>query len=162
MKAPRVGFGFDSHRFEEGRPLVLGGVTIPFDKGLSGHSDADVLAHAIIDAMLGAACAGDIGRLFPDTDPKYRNASSMALLGRALEEVRELGYRMGNIDAVVITEEPKIGPHAGAIRQCIASGLGMDEATVSVKGKTNEEMGAIGRREGIAANAVVLIVPNSR
>ncbi|MFH1279549.1 MAG: 2-C-methyl-D-erythritol 2,4-cyclodiphosphate synthase [Candidatus Eisenbacteria bacterium] len=162
MKAPRVGFGFDSHRFEAGRPLVLGGVTIPFDRGLAGHSDADVLTHAIIDAMLGAASAGDIGRLFPDTEEKYRNASSMGLLGRALEEVRELGYRMGNIDAVVITEEPQIGPHALEIRRSIAGGLGMDEAAVSVKGKTNEEMGAIGRREGIAANAVVLIIPNGR
>lgn len=160
MMSPRVGFGFDSHRFEAGRPLVLGGVKIPFDRGLAGHSDADVLTHAIIDALLGAASAGDIGRLFPDTDERYRNASSIALLGRAIEEIHELGYRVGNVDAVVITEEPRIGPHADAIRHSLAAGLGVTEDLISVKGKTSEEMGAIGRREGIAANAVVLIVPN--
>ncbi|MBM3320425.1 MAG: 2-C-methyl-D-erythritol 2,4-cyclodiphosphate synthase [Candidatus Eisenbacteria bacterium] len=155
---PRVGIGYDSHRFREGRPLVLGGVAIPHPRGLDGHSDADVLVHAVIDALLGAAGAGDIGSLFPETDCAFQNASSINLLERAAEEVRRLGYAVGNIDAVVVAEEPRLLPHREAMRRNLAKALGIDEGSVFVKGKTNEGMGAIGGKEGIAAYAAVLLV----
>jgi 2-C-methyl-D-erythritol 2,4-cyclodiphosphate synthase len=158
MSMTRVGIGYDSHRFREGRPLVLGGVAIPHPRGLDGHSDADVLVHAVIDALLGAAGAGDIGSLFPDTDNAFRNASSIKLLERAAEEVRRLGYGVGNIDAVVVAEEPRILPHREAMRRNLAKALGVGEGSVFVKGKTNEGMGAIGGKEGIAAYAVALLV----
>jgi 2-C-methyl-D-erythritol 2,4-cyclodiphosphate synthase len=134
-------------------------VTVPHSRGLEGHSDADVLLHAVIDALLGAVSAGDIGTLFPDTDPALRGVSSVELLARSLDLVRERGYRVGNVDAVVLAEEPRIAPHGAAIRRSLACALGVSEDAVSVKGKTNEGMGAIGRREGIAAQAVVLLFP---
>jgi 2-C-methyl-D-erythritol 2,4-cyclodiphosphate synthase len=158
MRPPRIGLGYDSHRFEEGRRLVLGGVPIPFPRGLAGHSDADVLLHAVIDALLGAASAGDIGALFPDTDEASKNISSIKMLGRALEEVRRRGYRVGNVDAVVLAEEPRIAPHREAIRRSLALALGIGEDDVSVKGKTNEGMGSIGRGEGIAVHAAVIVL----
>jgi len=160
VKAPRVGIGYDCHPFAGGRPLVLGGLTIPSRRGLAGHSDADVLTHAVIDALLGAIAGGDIGRLFPDTEEAYRDVSSMDLLTRAVDRVRAQGYRVGNVDAVVIAEEPRIAPHADAIRATLATTLGVEAGHVSVKGKTNEKMGAFGRGEGIASQAVVLLLPD--
>ncbi|RPJ43640.1 MAG: 2-C-methyl-D-erythritol 2,4-cyclodiphosphate synthase [Candidatus Latescibacterota bacterium] len=160
MKSPRIGIGFDSHRFVSGKPLVLGGVAVPYARGLEGHSDADVLLHALIDALLGAAGAGDIGRLFPDDDPAWRGASSLDFLSRACEEVRRRGFRVGNVDVVVIAEEPRIAPHAADIRRILSAALRVPEDAVSVKGKSNEGMGAIGRREGIAAQAIALLLPD--
>ncbi|MBN1825190.1 MAG: 2-C-methyl-D-erythritol 2,4-cyclodiphosphate synthase [Candidatus Eisenbacteria bacterium] len=159
MSEPRVGIGFDSHRFVDGRPLMLGGVRIPFDRGLAGHSDADAPVHALIDALLGAAGAGDIGLFFPDDDEAHRNASSLDLLDRVMEKVRERGYRVGNADLVVIAERPRIAPHASAMRAALAKRLGVEPESVSIKGKTAEGMGAIGAGEGIAAHAVVLLFP---
>jgi len=159
MKDARVGIGYDSHRFAEGRPLVLGGVRIPFDRGLAGHSDADAPVHALIDAILGAAGAGDIGRLFPDDDESFRNAASLDLLDRAVEEARARGYHVGNADLIVVAERPKIAPHVGAMRAALAERLGVPPENVSIKGKTAERMGAIGAGEGIAAHAVVLLLP---
>jgi len=159
MKEPRVGIGFDSHRFTEGRPLVLGGVAIPFERGLAGHSDADAAAHALIDALLGAAGAGDIGRLFPDDDEAFRGAAGMDLLRKAMEEVRRRGYRVGNADLVVIAEAPRIAPHAEAMRAALAEAIGAPPERISIKGKTAEGMGSIGAGEGIAAHAAVLLLP---
>lgn len=159
MSAPRIGVGFDSHRFAEGRPLILGGVDIPFEKGLLGHSDADALLHAVIDAILGAAGAGDIGGRFPDTDERYRGASSVDMLVQAAELVRSLGYVVSNVDAVVIAERPKFAPYLEKIRGNIAFALGVDAGRISVKGKTAEGMGSIGAGEGIAVHAVALLVP---
>jgi len=153
----RAGIGYDLHRLVEGRPLVLGGVTIPFDRGLQGHSDADALCHAIIDAILGAAGAGDIGRHFPDSDPAWRGASSIDLLRRAAEIVRSAGLDVGNVDATVIAERPKLGPHVDAMRAGIAGALGIAVDRVSVKGKTNEGVGEIGRGEAIAVHAIALV-----
>ena len=146
----RVGIGYDSHRLVEGRPLILGGVEIPYERGLSGHSDADVLTHAVTDAVLGAAGAGDIGTHYPDTDAEWKDADSIGLLRSALER---LGGRVVNVDATVICEEPRIGPHRAAIEEALAAAVG---APVSVKASTNEGLGAIGRGEGIAAIAVAL------
>ncbi|MFH1681851.1 MAG: 2-C-methyl-D-erythritol 2,4-cyclodiphosphate synthase [Candidatus Eisenbacteria bacterium] len=157
MKNARVGLGYDSHRFREGRPLVLGGVAIPYPRGLEGHSDADVLVHAVIDALLGAASAGDIGTLFPDTDEAFRNVSSIGLLARAAEEVRSRGLSVVNIDAVILAEEPRVARHRDAMRRNLAAALGVREEAIGVKGKTNEGMGAIGRGEGIAAWAIILL-----
>jgi 2-C-methyl-D-erythritol 4-phosphate cytidylyltransferase/2-C-methyl-D-erythritol 2,4-cyclodiphosphate synthase len=154
----RVGLGYDLHRLVEGRPFILGGVAIPFDRGPAGHSDADVLAHAITDAVLGAASAGDIGRHFPDTDPQWQGASSLDLLGRALGIVRRAGFRLVNVDAVVIAERPKLAQHVGAIAERLARTLDIPPDAVSLKGKTNEGLGAIGRGEAIAAHAVALLV----
>ncbi len=159
MNLPRIGVGFDSHRFVEGRPLILGGLTIPHDKGLLGHSDADALLHAIIDALLGAAGAGNIGSRFPDSDEQYRDASSIDMLVQTVEIVRSYGYSVSNIDAVVIAEEPKISRYVEKIRGNIAFALGTDPAAISVKGKTAEGMGSIGSGEGIAVHAVALIAP---
>ena len=159
--APRVGTGYDLHRLVAGRPLVLGGVTIPFDRGLAGHSDADAICHAIIDALLGAAAAGDIGRHFPDADPLWRGASSIGLLSRAAALVRGFGFTIGNVDVVVIAEHPTLAPHVDAMRANVADALGVSVDRVSIKGKTNEGVGALGRGEAIAVHAVALVVSHA-
>jgi 2-C-methyl-D-erythritol 2,4-cyclodiphosphate synthase len=153
----RVGIGYDSHRFEEGRPLVLGGIRIPHPRGLAGHSDADAVAHALIDAILGAAAAGDIGQHFPDTDPKWKGADSMALLRSAHQLVRERGYSLAQADLTIITEQPQLSPHLAAMAARLAERLGAPPGSVSVKAKTNEGMGFIGRGEGIAVIAVATL-----
>lgn len=153
----RVGIGYDSHRFVEGRPLVLGGVTIPYGRGLAGHSDADAVAHALTDAILGAAAAGEIGRLFPDSDPQWKDADSMELLGTAHELVRERGYAFSQADLTIITEQPKLGPHLGAMAATLAKRLGTGPGSVNLKAKTNEGMGFIGRGEGIAVIAIATL-----
>ena len=153
----RVGTGYDLHRLVDGRPLILGGVTVPAAKGLAGHSDADVLAHAITDAILGAVARGDIGRHFPDTDPQWKGASSMAMLAHAVALAGEAGYEIVNVDAVVIAERPKLAPHLEDIRASLAAVLGVGPACISVKGKTNEGVDAIGRGEAMAVHAVVLV-----
>lgn len=153
----RIGNGYDLHRLVEGRPLILGGVTIPFDRGLLGHSDADVVCHAITDAILGAAGAGDIGRHFPDTDATWKNANSLDLLGRAAAIVAAAGFTLVNVDVVVVAERPKLAPHVDAIRARVAGALGCDPFQVSVKGKTNEGVDSIGAGESIAAHAVALL-----
>jgi 2-C-methyl-D-erythritol 4-phosphate cytidylyltransferase/2-C-methyl-D-erythritol 2,4-cyclodiphosphate synthase len=153
----RAGVGYDLHRLIGGRPLVLGGVIIPFDRGLAGHSDADAVCHAVIDAVLGAAGAGDIGGHFPDTDPKWKDASSIDLLRRAAEILREHGLQVGNVDATVVAERPKLAPHVDAMRANIARALGIEPARVSIKAKTNEGVDAIGRGEAIAVHAVALV-----
>lgn len=157
----RVGFGYDSHRFEEGRRLVLGGVEIPYDKGLKGHSDADVLIHAVIDALLGAAALGDIGSHFPDTDPAWEGADSARLLESVVAEVHSAGWRVGNVDATVICERPKLLPHIPAIRSRLAELIFPGESggvkRVSVKGKTNEKMDDVGAGAGIEVHAVALL-----
>lgn len=155
--AMRIGNGYDLHVLVAGRPLVLGGVTIPFDKGLQGHSDADAVCHAVTDAVLGAAGAGDIGRHFPDTDPAWKGADSIALLTRAVAIAREAGYRVSNVDVVVVAQKPKLSPHADAMRANLARALGVDPSQVSVKGKTNEGVDAVGRGEAIAVHAVALV-----
>jgi 2-C-methyl-D-erythritol 4-phosphate cytidylyltransferase/2-C-methyl-D-erythritol 2,4-cyclodiphosphate synthase len=153
----RIGVGYDSHRFAEGRPLILGGVRVPYDRGLAGHSDADALCHAITDALLGAAALGDIGRHFPDSDPAWKDADSVALLRRATGLVREAGFDIANVDAVVIAERPKLAPHADAMRARLADAMGVAVGAVSVKGKTNEGLGDTGRGEGIVVHAVALL-----
>jgi 2-C-methyl-D-erythritol 4-phosphate cytidylyltransferase/2-C-methyl-D-erythritol 2,4-cyclodiphosphate synthase len=153
----RAGIGYDLHRLVAGRPLLLGGVTIPFERGLAGHSDADAVCHAIIDALLGAAGAGDIGRHFPDTDPQWKGASSLGLLQRVAGMLRDRGLEVGNIDASVIAERPKLAPYIDAMRANIAEALGMSADRVSVKGKTNEGVGELGRGEAIAVHAVALV-----
>jgi len=157
--APRVGIGFDAHRLAPGRPLVLGGVTIPFPRGLDGHSDADVIAHAVMDALLGAAGRGDIGALFPPGDPAYRGADSMRLLGRVRVLLAEHGWRAAHIDVVVMAEAPRLAPHAEAMRAAMARALETDPSRISIKATTLEGMGAIGREEGIAAQAVASLEP---
>jgi len=156
----RIGQGFDVHALVPGRPLIIGGVTIPFSRGLLGHSDADVLLHAITDALLGAAGLGDIGRLFPDTDDRHAGADSRALLREAFARVREAGWAVANIDATVICAAPKILPHAPAMVSNIAADLEMDPAAINIKGKTTEKLGFTGRGEGIAAQAVALLAKN--
>jgi len=153
----RAGTGYDLHRLAAGRPLVIGGVTIPSDRGAVGHSDADVACHAITDAILGAAGRGDIGRLFPDTDPRWQGASSLDLLARAVAVVREGGYEIGNVDVTIILETPKIRDYVSAMREAIAGAIGIDADRVSVKGKTNEGVDAVGRGEAIAAHAIALV-----
>ncbi len=153
----RIGNGYDSHRFAEGRRLVLGGVEIPHDRGLTGHSDADAVAHAVTDALLGAAGLGDIGRHFPPSDPQWKDADSMQLLARVVRLLEGHNYQTVNVDVTVVAEAPKIGPHADAMRERLAAVLGISAAHVSVKGKTNEGLGWIGRAEGIAVFAVALI-----
>lgn len=153
----RVGFGYDSHRFEAGRRLVLGGVEFPGETGLKGHSDADVLAHAIIDALLGAAALGDIGSHFPDTDARWKDADSMRLLGAVAQEIRDAGCRIGNVDATVICERPKLRPHVERMRDRLAMAMGVERGRVSVKGKTNEKMDDVGAGLGIEAHAVCLL-----
>ena len=153
----RTGIGYDVHRFAQGRPLMLGGVQIPFDRGLEGHSDADVLLHAICDALLGAAALGDIGQHFPPRDPAFLNANSLDLLRQVRSLLDDAGFEPINIDASVICEEPKIGPHEAAMRSTIALATGLDVAAINVKATTNEGMGFIGRGEGIAALAIATI-----
>ena len=154
----RIGQGFDVHALVAGRPLIIGGVTIPYERGLLGHSDADVLLHALTDALLGAAGLGDIGRLFPDTDARHAGADSRVLLREAWARVRAEGWQVVNIDATVICRAPKILPHAGAMVANIAADLGTDPAAVNIKGKTTEKLGFTGRGEGIAAQVVALLV----
>lgn len=154
---PRVGLGYDSHRFVAGRPLILGGVRVEHDMGLEGHSDADALLHAVIDAILGAAGLGDIGEQFPDGDEQFRDADSGKLLAQVIQWIVQRGLRVTNCDATVITQGPKLSPYKMAIRQRLAFALGLDIQSVNVKAKTNEGMGWIGRSEGLAAMAVVLL-----
>jgi 2-C-methyl-D-erythritol 2,4-cyclodiphosphate synthase len=154
----RVGIGYDSHRYAPGGPMVLGGVRIPVDFHLSGHSDGDAIAHAITDAVLGAAGAGDIGEMFSDRDPENAGRDSLDMLRRAVARVRDLGWRIGQVDATVVAESPKVGPHRHAMRAALAEALAVDLAEVSVKGKTNELMGWVGRGEGLACMAVATLV----
>jgi len=153
----RIGNGFDVHALVEGRPLVIGGVTIPFAKGLAGHSDADVLLHAIADAILGALALGDLGAHFPDTDARWRGADSRDLLRHVMVLAGGQGYRIGNVDATVIAQAPKLAPHVAAMRANIAADLGCEIGQVSVKATTTEHLGFAGRGEGIAAHATVLL-----
>lgn len=157
----RIGQGFDVHALVHGRPLIIGGVTIPFERGLAGHSDADVLLHAVTDALLGAAGLGDIGRLFPDSDMQYAGADSRELLRIAFGRVQEKGFRVVNIDATVICEAPKILPHAAAMVRNIAQDLQMAEERINIKGSTTERLGFTGRGEGIAAQVVALLERNA-
>ena len=153
----RIGHGYDVHKLVEGRRLVLGGIEIPYEKGLLGHSDADVLTHAIMDALLGAAAMGDIGKLFPDRDPAYEGADSLMLAREVAKRVREAGYRIVNVDATVIAQAPKLAPHIDAMRRNLAEALGTDMGAVSVKVTTEEGLGFTGEGLGIAAHAVCLI-----
>jgi len=158
-KAPpyRIGQGYDCHALVPGRPLIIGGVKIPHRLGLLGHSDADVLIHAIIDALLGAAALGDIGRLFPDTDPKYSGEDSRILLREAASRVKLAGYEIGNVDATIIAEAPKMAPHIPLMISHISADLDLTPEQVNIKAKTNERLGWEGRQEGIGAQAIVLI-----
>lgn len=153
----RVGIGYDSHRFAAGRPLILGGVRIESDAGLLGHSDADAVCHAITDAILGAAGLGDIGEMFPDTDPANRNRDSIEMLEAAVKRISGAGYVVRNVDVTVVAETPRLAPDRERIRSRLAAALGVDSAAVSVKGKSNEGMGWIGRREGLACIAVATL-----
>ena len=153
----RIGYGYDSHRFEPGRRLVLGGVEFPGETGLKGHSDADVLIHAIIDALLGAAALGDIGSHFPDTDPTWKGADSARLLEAVMKEIRTAGYQVANVDATVICERPKLHPHVELIRDRLASVMNIGKGRISVKGKTNEKMDDVGAGIGIEVHAVCLL-----
>lgn len=153
----RVGIGVDAHRFAAGRPLILGGIEIPHPQGLEAHSDGDVLAHAILDALLGAANAGDKGKLFPPTDPEFKNIRSTELLHRAMIAVSRMGYEIGNVDVSVMCEEPRIDIHRESMCEVIATALGIQVEQVSIKGTTLERMGFTGRKEGIAALATVLL-----
>lgn len=153
----RVGHGYDVHRLATGRALILGGVTVPYDRGLDGHSDADVLVHAVMDALLGAAAAGDIGKLFPDSDEAFRGISSIELLRRVKLHLDSISFAVVNIDATILAQEPKLSPYREDMRQNIADALGVDVAQVSVKATTEERLGFTGSGEGIAAHAVVLI-----
>jgi 2-C-methyl-D-erythritol 2,4-cyclodiphosphate synthase len=154
----RVGLGYDVHRFEQGRPLVLGGVTIPSPEGLAGHSDADVLIHALMDALLGAAGLKDIGHLFPNTDPQYKGCSSMRLLEIVMEHIRHEKLLVGNVDISLIAEKPKIAQHIDTMKQNIALKLAVPISCVGIKATTNEKMGFIGLGEGIAAFAISLLI----
>lgn len=153
----RIGHGYDVHRLVEGRDLVLGGVKIPYEKGLLGHSDADVLTHAVMDALLGAAALGDIGKHFPDTDPAYRGADSLALATRVASLLTENGYRTLNIDATILAQAPKLAPHISEMRAKLAVALGVDMDQISIKATTEEGLGFTGEGLGIAAHAVCLI-----
>jgi len=153
----RIGQGYDVHALVQGRKLVVGGVTIPFEKGLAGHSDADVLIHAVCDALLGAAALGDIGLHFPDTNPKHRNANSRAFLREVAKKVRLAGFSIVNLDATVIAQAPKMAPHTAAMVANLAADLEIDLGQVNIKAKTAERLGAIGRGEGIAAEAIALL-----
>jgi 2-C-methyl-D-erythritol 2,4-cyclodiphosphate synthase len=153
----RIGIGYDSHRFAPGRKLILAGVDIPHEQGLTGHSDADVIAHAVTDALLGAAALGDIGTHFPPSDPQWKDAHSLQLLQHAYHLLEELNYQVVNIDITIVLEQPRLLPHIGRMRATLAKALGIGEQHVSIKAKTNEGMGWIGRGEGVAAVAVALI-----
>lgn len=153
----RIGHGYDVHRIEAGRKLILGGIDIPWEKGLLGHSDADVLAHAVMDALLGAAAMGDIGKLFPDSDDAYKGADSIELLKVVCGKLREKGYRVSNVDSTVIAQSPRLAPYIDAMRSNIAAAMGIDMNRVSVKATTEERLGFTGEGMGIAAHAVALI-----
>ncbi len=155
---PRIGEGWDVHALVVGRPLVLGGITIPHTHGLDGHSDADALAHAITDALFGAAALGDIGRHFPDTDPTYKGADSMRLLSEAARRVRAAGFEIGNIDSTIVAQAPKLAPHIDAMRSRLAEVLGVGVEQLNVKAKTAEEMGPVGEGRAIEARAICLLV----
>ncbi|MEX2477751.1 MAG: 2-C-methyl-D-erythritol 2,4-cyclodiphosphate synthase [Gracilimonas sp.] len=157
MKGIRIGYGYDVHQFQKGRKLILGGIEILHDKGLLGHSDADVLLHAITDALLGALAMGDIGAHFPDTDEAYKDADSKILLKKSYALVKEKGYELGNLDATIIAEKPKLRPYIDDIRTCIAKDLQCSVDDISIKATTSEQMGFAGREEGMIAQAVVLI-----
>ena len=154
----RLGQGYDVHQLVEGRDLILGGVNIPFEKGLLGHSDADALLHAITDALLGAAGLGDIGSHFPDTAAEFKDADSRVLLREAYQSVQELGWKVVNVDTTVIAQKPKLAPHIPTMRANIAADLGLPENCVNIKGKTNEKLGYLGRMEAIEAQAAVLLI----
>ncbi|MBD2425728.1 2-C-methyl-D-erythritol 2,4-cyclodiphosphate synthase [Phormidium sp. FACHB-1136] len=156
--AIRIGNGYDIHRLVEGRPLILGGVTLPHSHGLDGHSDADVLTHAIMDALLGALSLGDIGLYFPPGDPEWAGADSLKLLAQVNAMVQERGWTVGNVDSVIVAEQPKMKPHIEAMRTQLATVLGVDPSQVGVKATTNEGLGPVGRQEGIAVHAVALLV----
>ena len=160
MSKLRIGHGYDVHKLVEGRRLILGGVDIQYEKGLLGHSDADVLLHAISDSLLGAAALGDIGKHFPDTDSAYKNADSLVLLSRVNDIIKSAGYQVSNIDATVIAQAPKLAPHIEQMRKNIAKALSIDIADVSVKATTEERLGFTGRGEGISAHAVCIIEKN--
>ncbi len=157
MTKLRVGHGYDVHRLVAGRALILGGVTVPFDRGLLGHSDADVLTHAVMDALLGAAALGDIGKLFPDSDAAYAGADSIALLERVTALLREHGWQVGNVDATVVAQTPKLAPYVPEMRRRLAEAMGLDVDCVSVKATTEERLGFTGSGGGMAAHAVALI-----
>ncbi|MEM8611515.1 MAG: 2-C-methyl-D-erythritol 2,4-cyclodiphosphate synthase [Cyanobacteria bacterium P01_H01_bin.105] len=154
----RIGNGYDIHRLGPDRPLILGGVTIPHTLGLLGHSDADVLTHAIMDAMLGALSLGDIGRYFPPSDPKWKGADSLKLLDQIYQMVQQRGWTIGNLDTVLVAERPKLKPHIATMQQCLAKRLSVATDQIGIKATTNEKLGPTGREEGIAAYAVVLLV----
>ena len=153
----RIGHGYDVHRLVPGRKLILGGVEIPWDRGLDGHSDADVLTHAVMDALLGAAAMGDIGKLFPDNDDRYLGADSLMLLSEVVSRLHAAGYRVGNVDATILAQKPKLAPHIDAMREKLAEQLAVDVSRVSVKATTEERLGFTGREEGCAAHAVCLL-----
>jgi len=157
----RIGIGYDVHALVAGRPLVIGGVTVPHSRGLAGHSDADVLLHAICDALLGALALGDLGMHFPDTDPRWKGADSRALLRHVMSLVRARGYAVANLDATVIAQAPKLAPFIQAMRDNVAADVGCDTSCVSIKATTTERLGFAGREEGIAAEAVVLVMAAS-
>lgn len=157
MTGLRIGHGYDVHRLTEGRRLILGGVEVPYEKGLLGHSDADVLTHAVMDALLGAAALGDIGKLFPDSDAAYAGADSIALLERVTALLREHGWQVGNVDATVVAQTPKLAPYIPEMRRRLAEAMGLDADCVSVKATTEERLGFTGSGEGMAAHAVALI-----
>jgi len=158
LNLPRIGHGYDVHRLVEGRALVLGGVMIPYEKGLLGHSDADVLLHAVMDALLGAAALGDIGKLFPDNDPAYQGADSRVLLREVIRALKEHGFRVGNVDATLVAQRPKVAAYIQQMRQNIAEDLCVEISQVNVKATTEEHLGFTGSGEGMAAHAVALIV----
>ncbi|WP_078543169.1 2-C-methyl-D-erythritol 2,4-cyclodiphosphate synthase [Litchfieldia alkalitelluris] len=157
----RIGQGYDVHQLVEGRPLIIGGIEIPFEKGLLGHSDADVLLHTVADACLGAIAAGDIGKHFPDTDPAFKDADSAKLLSHVWNLIKKQGYSLGNIDCTIIAQKPKMAPYIGQMRERIAMLLDAETSQVNVKATTTEKLGFTGREEGIAAQAVVLLVKNT-
>jgi len=154
----RIGFGYDAHRLVEGRPLILGGISIPFARGLLGHSDADVLTHAIIDAILGALARGDIGRHFPDTDPAFKDMQSLRMLEKVIQWVEEAGYQVNNVDSTIVAQKPKLAPHIPDIQARLSKTLRVPIHQISVKAKTSEGMGFCGREEGMEAFAVVSLV----
>jgi 2-C-methyl-D-erythritol 2,4-cyclodiphosphate synthase len=155
---PRVGIGLDVHSLADGRKLILGGVEIQHDRGLTGHSDGDALVHAIIDALLGAAARGDIGQWFPSSDQRWAGADSLAMLRTVVETLNAEGWQIGNVDATVIAQQPRIGPHVPAMRECLSAVLGIPLDAVSVKATTTDHLGALGRAEGIAAQVVTLVI----
>ena len=154
----RIGHGYDVHRLTDGRALIIGGVNIPHTKGLLGHSDADVLVHAVMDALIGAMAMGDIGKLFPDSDPQYKGADSLVLLARVSELVKSRGMKISNIDSTVLAQAPKLAPHIPAMRECLAAALELDVERVNIKATTEEGLGFTGAMEGIAAHAVCLLM----